>query len=92
MLNTSTRRVTRAGRLIALTRREYSLLELLLRNKGRVLSRSAIVEAVWGYDADIEENTLDAFIRLLRNKIEAPGMPRLIRTVRGVGYALEEGE
>ncbi|HLH01436.1 MAG TPA: response regulator transcription factor [Bryobacteraceae bacterium] len=92
VLNTSTRRVTRAGRLIALTRREYSLLELLLRNKGRVLSRSAIVEAVWGYDADIEENTLDAFIRLLRNKIEAPGMPRLIRTVRGVGYALEEGE
>jgi DNA-binding response OmpR family regulator len=89
-LNTSTRQVTRAEKQIALTPREYSLLELLLRNKGRVLPRSSIVEAVWGYDADIEDNTLDAFIRLLRNKIELPGTPRLIRTVRGIGYAIEE--
>jgi len=92
VLNTATRRVTRAGKLITLTRREYSLLELLLRNKGRVLTRPRIVEAVWGYDADIEENTLDAFIRLLRNKVEVPDMPRLIRTVRGIGYALEDAE
>jgi two-component system OmpR family response regulator len=91
-LNTASRQVTRAKRQITLTPREYSLLELLMRNKGRVLSRSSIVEAVWGFDADIEENTLDAFIRLLRMKIEEPGMPRLIRTVRGVGYAIQEGE
>ncbi|HEY7210034.1 MAG TPA: response regulator transcription factor [Bryobacteraceae bacterium] len=92
VLNTATRQITRASKNIALTPREYSLLELLLRNKNHVLSRSTIVEAVWGFDAEIEENTLDAFIRLLRNKIELPGMPRLIRTVRGIGYAIQESE
>jgi DNA-binding response OmpR family regulator len=91
-LNTATREVTRAGRQILLTPREYSLLELLMRHKGRVLSRSTIVEAIWGFDTEIEENTLDAFIRLLRNKIELTGAPRLIRTVRGIGYALAEHE
>lgn len=89
-LNTATRDVARAGRQIFLTPREYSLLELLMRHKGRVLPRSAIVEAVWGFDTEIEENTLDAFIRLLRNKIEIAGAPRLIRTVRGIGYSLGE--
>jgi DNA-binding response OmpR family regulator len=91
-LNTATREVTRSGRQILLTPREYSLLELLMRHKGRVLPRSAIVEAVWGFDTEIEENTLDAFIRLLRNKIEFTGAPRLIRTVRGIGYSLAEHE
>lgn len=91
-LNTATRAVTRAGRPISLTPREYSLLELLMRHKGRVLSRSVIVESIWGFDTEIEENTLDAFIRLLRNKIEIAGAPRLIRTVRGIGYSLAEAE
>ena len=91
-LNTATRAVTRAGRSILLTPREYSLLELLMRHKGRVLSRSIIVESIWGFDTEIEENTLDAFIRLLRNKIEVAGAPRLIRTVRGIGYSLAEPE
>jgi DNA-binding response OmpR family regulator len=91
-LNTATREVTRTGKQILLTPREYSLLELLMRHKGRVLPRSTIVEAIWGFDTEIEENTLDAFIRLLRNKIEFPGAPRLIRTVRGIGYSLSEGE
>jgi DNA-binding response OmpR family regulator len=91
-LNTATRDVTRTGKQILLTPREYSLLELLMRHKGRVLPRSTIVEAIWGFDTEIEENTLDAFIRLLRNKIEFPGAPRLIRTVRGIGYSLTEGE
>jgi len=91
-LNTATRAVTRAGRSILLTPREYSLLELLMRHKGRVLSRSVIVESIWGFDTEIEENTLDAFIRLLRNKIEVAGAPRLIRTVRGIGYSLAEPE
>ena len=89
-LNTANREVCRAGKTIVLTPREYSLLELLMRHKGHVLSRSAIVEAVWGFDTEIEENTLDAFIRLLRNKIELPGTPRLIRTARGIGYSIEE--
>jgi DNA-binding response OmpR family regulator len=61
-----------------------------MRHQGRVLPRSTIVEAVWGFDTEIEENTLDAFIRLLRNKIEIAGTPRLIRTVRGIGYSLTE--
>src|SRR5689334_15582660 len=91
-LNTATRAVTRSGRPILLTPREYSLLELLMRHKGRVLSRSVIVESIWGFDTEIEENTLDAFIRLLRNKIEVAGAPRLIRTVRGIGYSLAEPE
>ncbi|MDQ2842306.1 MAG: response regulator transcription factor [Acidobacteriota bacterium] len=89
-LNTATREVAREGRQIALTPREYSLLELLMRNKGRVLSRNAIVEAIWGFDTDIEENTLDVFMRLLRNKIEVPEAPKLIRTVRGIGYSLQD--
>lgn len=87
-LNTATRAVTRDGKGINLTPREYSLLELLLRHKGRVLSRAAIVEAVWGFQTDIEENTLDVFIKLLRSKIELGPSPKLIRTVRGIGYSL----
>lgn len=89
-LNTATREVTRGGRQILLTPREFSILELLMRHKGRVLSRSVIVERVWGFDAGIEENTLDVFIRLLRNKVEIPEAPRLIRTVRGIGYSLQD--
>ena len=91
-LNTATRKVTREHREIALTPREYSLLELLMRHKGRVLSRASIVESIWGYDSEVEENTLDVFIRLLRQKVELPEAPKLIRTVRGVGYCLQEQE
>lgn len=89
-LDTATREVVRGGKQIALTPREYNLLALLMRNQGRVLSRSSIVEAVWGFDSEIEENTLAVFIRLLRAKIESPGSPQLIRTVRGVGYTLRD--
>jgi two-component system, OmpR family, response regulator len=91
-LNTATRQVTRDEREVVLTPREYSLLELLMRHKGRVLSRTAMVEAIWGHDSDVEENTLDVFIRLLRQKVELPEAPKLIRTVRGVGYCLQEQE
>ncbi len=91
-LNTATREVRRDREKIELTPREYSLLSLLMKHKGRVLPRSTIVEAVWGFNAEIEDNTLDAFIRLLRKKIERPGAPKLVRTVRGVGYSLQEHE
>jgi two-component system OmpR family response regulator len=91
-LNTATRQVTRENKEITLTPREYSLLELLMRHKGRVLPRTSIVEAIWGYDSEVEENTLDVFIRLLRQKVELPEAPKLIRTVRGVGYCLQEHE
>ncbi len=90
VLNTSSREVTRDGRTLDLTPREYSLLELLVRNKARVLPRSTIVQAVWGWDSEIGENTLDVFIRSLRQKVEQPGIPKLIRTVRGIGYCIED--
>jgi DNA-binding response OmpR family regulator len=88
-LNQGTRDVSRGCRRISLTRTEYSILELLMRNAGRVVTRSALIEGVWGNHSEIESNTLDAFVRLLRAKVEEPGMPRLIRTIRGVGYTMD---
>ena len=87
-MNQGTREVRRGGRAINLTRTEYAILELLMRNVGRVVTRDALIEGVWGGTSDIESNTLDAFVRLLRAKIEEPGQDRVIRTVRGVGYCL----
>ena len=87
-LNVASRTVTRQGQIIHLTPREYRLLELLLRNVGRPVSRSVILESVWGFDKDVEENTDEAFIRLLRNKIDAPFQVKLIHTVRAFGYCL----
>lgn len=89
-LDPSTRGVSRAGISISLTRTEYSLLERLMYRAGKVAERRVLIEAVWGFDHDIEENTLDAFMHLLRNKIDKPGQPKLIYTVRGVGYAIRE--
>ena len=91
-LNQGTRDVSRGGRKIPLTRTEYSILELLMRNAGRVVTRNAMIERVWGNESEIESNTLDAFVRLLRAKVEEPGQPRLIRTVRGVGYTVDGEE
>jgi DNA-binding response OmpR family regulator len=88
LLDTTTRQVTRGGQAISLTPREYGILELLFRNLGRPMSRDAILEAVWGFDAEVEANTVEAFVRLLRNKIDAPFERKLIQTVRGVGYCL----
>ena len=87
-LDTETRRVTRADKTINLTAREYSLLELLLRNAGRPIMRQTILESIWGFGSDVEENTLEAFVRLLRNKIDQPFASKLIHTVRGIGYCL----
>jgi two-component system response regulator MprA len=75
---------------ITLTRTEFQLLEFLMRRAGQVVPRATLIEAVWGYDRDIESNTLDAFIRLLRTKLEGKDGPRLIQTVRGIGYAIRE--
>lgn len=75
---------------ITLTRTEFHLLEFLMRRAGQVVPRATLIEAVWGYDRDIESNTLDAFIRLLRTKLEGKDGPRLIQTVRGIGYAIRE--
>lgn len=89
-LDPAARRVTRAGKRIHLTRTEHQLLEVLMRQAGHVLPRNAIVEAVWGFDRSIGDNTVDAFIRLLRNKVDAGHATKLIHTIRGVGYVLKE--
>lgn len=78
----------RNGQPLALTRTEFRLLECLLRRPGRVVTRQALVESLWGFERDVEANTLDAFIRLLRQKIDLGDEPTLIRTVRGVGYRI----
>jgi two-component system response regulator MprA len=89
-LDPGTREVRRGGELIELTRTEFSLLELFLRNPRQVLTRSIIFERVWGYDFGYGSNSLDVYVGYLRRKTEAGGKPRLIHTVRGVGYALRE--
>jgi two-component system response regulator MprA len=89
-LDPGTREVMRGGELIELTRTEFSLLELFMLNPRQVLTRSVIFERVWGYDFGYGSNSLDVYIGYLRRKTEAGGKPRLIQTVRGVGYALRE--
>jgi two-component system, OmpR family, response regulator MprA len=89
-LNTGTREVSRDGEELVLTRTEFALLELFLRNPRQVLTRSVIFDRVWGYDFGYGSNSLDVYISYLRKKTEAGGKPRLIHTVRGVGYALRE--
>ena len=82
------RRVTRASQEIALTATEFRMLEFLLRNTGRAKSRSAIIEAVWGFNEDVELNTVDVYIKMLRDKLDSHPERRLIHTVRGYGYIL----
>ena len=89
-LDPVTREVRRGETRIELTRTEFSLLELFLTNPRQVLTRSVIFERVWGYDFGFGSNSLDVYIGYLRRKTEEGGKPRLIHTVRGVGYALRE--
>jgi two-component system OmpR family response regulator len=86
-LDPASRRVTRAGELLSLTPREYQLLELLLRNAGRAVSRETILESVWGFNSEVSENTVEVFMRQLRLKVDT-GEPKLIHTVRGFGYMI----
>jgi two-component system, OmpR family, response regulator MprA len=89
-LDPDTRDVRRGDRPISLTRTEFSLLELLLAHPRRVLTRAQILEQVWGYDFPTTGNALEVYIGYLRRKTEAEGEPRLIHTVRGVGYVLRD--
>ena len=89
-LDPSTRDVQRGNRLISLTRTEFSLLEMLIANPRRVLTRSRILEEVWGFDFPTSGNALEVYVGYLRRKTEAEGESRLIHTVRGVGYVLRE--
>jgi DNA-binding response OmpR family regulator len=89
-LDSGAHEVWRGADRVDLTRTEFSLLEFLMRRQGAVVTRNALIEGVWGHDREIEENTLDAFVRLLRQKVDTSGQQRLIHTVRGVGYAVRE--
>jgi two-component system response regulator MprA len=89
-LDPSTRDVHRGDRLISLTRTEFSLREMLIANPRRVLTRSRILEEVWGFDFPTSGNALEVYVGYLRRKTEAEGESRLIHTVRGVGYVLRE--
>ncbi len=88
-MDVATREVRRSGRLIELTRTEFTLLEMFLRRPRRVLERSFILEEVWGYDFPTTANSLEVYVGYLRRKTEAEGEARLIHTVRGVGYVLK---
>ncbi len=89
-VNTSTREVRRADRMIELTTREYDLLEFMARNPRRVLSREFLLSRVWDDDFALTTNLVDVYVSYLRKKVDAPGEKKLIRTVRGAGYALRE--
>jgi two-component system, OmpR family, response regulator MprA len=89
-IDPGTREVHRGNRLIRLTRTEYSLLELFILHPRQVLSRDRILEEVWGYDFPTTANSLEVYIGYLRRKTESEGEPRLIHTMRGVGYVLRD--
>ncbi|MFC7975261.1 response regulator transcription factor [Streptomyces cinereoruber] len=90
-MNLATREVTRGGRTVELTRTEFTLLEMFLAHPRQVLTREQILKAVWGFDFEPSSNSLDVYVMYLRRKTEAGGEPRLVHTVRGVGYALRGG-
>jgi two-component system response regulator MprA len=89
-LDTGVHQARRNGEAIELTAKEYELLELFMRNPRQVLTRDVIFDRIWGYDFGGESNIIEVYVRYLRRKIEAEGLPRLIHTVRGVGYVLRE--
>ncbi|MEU8929838.1 response regulator transcription factor [Streptomyces sp. NPDC048409] len=90
VIDPAARTAARDGRPLDLTRREFELLEVLARNAGLVLTRDQLLDRVWGYDFDVRTDTVDTFVSYLRRKLEADGRPRLVHTVRGVGFVLRE--
>ncbi|QGV79836.1 response regulator transcription factor [Streptomyces ficellus] len=90
-MDLATREVTRGGRPVELTRTEFTLLEMFLSHPRQVLTREQILKAVWGFDFEPSSNSLDVYVMYLRRKTEAAGEPRLVHTVRGVGYVLRGG-
>jgi len=91
-IDPAARTVARGGRPVDLTRREFELLDVFARNPGIVLSRDRLLELVWGYDWAADGNVVDVFVSYLRRKLEADGEPRMIQTVRGVGFVLRSAE
>lgn len=89
-LDPATREVSRGGKRLAITPTEFRMLEVLMRRANHAVSRSSIIEAVWGFDEDVESNTVDVYIKLLREKVDNNSNKRLIHTVRGFGYILRD--
>lgn len=89
-LDSAARVVRRGQSTVVLTPTEFGILECLMRNAGRVVPRQVLIEDVWGYDRDVENNTVDAFMRLLRAKVDIGAKQKLIHTVRGVGFSVRE--
>jgi len=90
VLDPAERSVKRGHSSVTLTKTEYVLLEALMRNSGRVVTRDRLIDAVWGLQREVESNTLDVYVRQLRSKIEPPGSTKLVQTIRGIGYTMRE--
>ncbi|MEI7024092.1 response regulator transcription factor [Paenibacillus sp. y28] len=89
MMNLDTRSVTKGGKSIDLTKREFDLLLAFMRNTNRVLAREALLDMVWGFEAVVEKNVVDVYVRYLRNKMDSPSGDSCIQTVRGIGYVMK---
>jgi DNA-binding response OmpR family regulator len=89
-LERESRIVARGGSPVALTKREFALLEALMRNVNRVMSRETLLDLVWGYESVVDANVVDVYIRYLRNKLDEPGVPSVIEAVRGIGYVMRK--
>lgn len=92
LLNISTHSVSRDGEKIDLSKKEYHLLELLMRNQNQIMTREILIDKIWGLTTDVSENSLDALVKLLRKKIDVPDEPSLIQNIRGVGYKLRDAD
>lgn len=90
VLDPAAHTVRRGASVLALTRTEFALMELLMRNAGRVITRERAIDVVWGHSRDVENNTLDVFMRQLRSKVEPSGSRKLIQTIRGIGYSIRD--
>ncbi|ASR47623.1 DNA-binding response regulator [Paenibacillus kribbensis] len=88
MLDSEARILTKDQQIIELTKREFDLLSILMHNIGRVMTRERLLELIWGYDSEVETNVVDVYIRYLRSKIDEPGEPSFIQTLRGLGYVI----
>lgn len=80
--------MAKGQQIIELTKREFDLLSILMQNIGRVMTRERLLELIWGYDSEVETNVVDVYIRYLRSKIDEPGEPSFIQTLRGLGYVI----
>lgn len=90
VLDADGRTVTRKGTAIELTKREFEILQALMENKGRAMTREMLLETIWGYDSEVEPKAVDVYISYIRNKIDEPGIPSLIQTLRGLGYVIRK--